>query len=383
MQFELNLEQSLLQASALDWLASNVSSHGEAVSSGADLWREFAELGWLGLPFSQSIDGFDGGPVDVGLLAQAMGRYLVHVPYIDSIVVAGALLESLGDAARHKRLLSQVIRGEERLALAHDEPGTSSPWAMATLEARKSTDGWVLSGRKVVVNGADLATTLIVSADGVPAGEVKLFLVDPAAHGIHFDTYQCLDGSRAADIRFDHVHVPDDALVAGTARSLLAALQRAMALGILASCWGACGAMSMLVEQTLSYITQRRQFGRTLSQFQVVQHRLAEMQVESIEAQACCESASMRAALPEADLMALASAAKIRVARAADFVAKQAIQSHGAMGVCEELPVAPAFRWLEAFQIRYGRAAMHAEFLGMRSLENRTFATSSVLPELG
>lgn len=358
MRFTLTEEQSLLQASALDWLRHHLAP--AAGSPLADPWPAFAELGWLGLPFSQAVGGFEGGPVETGLLLHAMGRYLVSAPYVSSIVVAGSLLQRAGET----RLLGRVIEGRARLALACED-------AAHPVSAHPGKDGWVLRGGKVLVQAADTATVFLLSAGDEDA---HCFVLDAAAAGIRCQTYDCLDGGHVSDLTLDGVVVPGHARLDNVGR---ADIEYAQALGRLAACWGACGAMQMLLEQTLGHVTRRRQFGRALSQFQVVQHRLAEMHLECVEALALCESASMRAALPEADVAALAAAAYIKVARAADFLAKQAIQLHGAMGVCEELPVASGFRWLEAFRIRYGRAKPY----GGMALQSGRFGQSSVLPE--
>ena len=118
--------------------------------------------------------------------------------------------------------------------------------------------------------------------------------------------------------------------------------------------------------------TFQKVLGKSLSEFQSVQHKLAEMAVESMEAGASCELASLRVGCHGEDLIAIAAATKIKVAHAADVVGKHAIQLHGAMGVCDELPVAPAFRWLEAFQAQFGRPGLHAAWLGQRLADTRS-----------
>lgn len=374
-------EQAMLQSSALNWLSSHHPFQAEPQAAEKDHWNAFAALGWLSLPFREDLGGIGGGPIEAGLLMHAMGRHLVTQPYLSSVLMAGQLLQCVGSAGQQTRLLPAVMSGDLRVALAHGERGMALPWDAPALLARNTGSGWVLDGLKTVVDGGASASLLMVSAV-CSAGVQRLFLVDVAQAGVGRHVYRCLHGGTAADIRLQAVKVADDNVLAQDGGGSCAEhLQRTMALGLLAYCWGACGAMSMLLEETAQYVQQRRQFGRRLSEFQAVQHRLAEMVVESTEALACCESTSMRAAVAGADLLGLAAAAKSRTARAADYVAKQAIQLHGAMGVCEELPVAAAFRWLEAFQIQYGRAHVHAHFLGKRALCSASHAESSVLQE--
>jgi alkylation response protein AidB-like acyl-CoA dehydrogenase len=381
MHMLLTDEQAMLQSSALDWLSSHHSIQANSTAAEKDHWKAFAALGWLSLPFREDLGGIGGGPIEAGLLMHAMGRHLVTQPYLSHVLMAGQLLQCAGSAEQQTRLLPGVMSGELRMALAHGERGMVLPWDAPRLLARKNDSGWVLDGVKTVVDGGDSASLLIVSAV-CHAGIQRLFLVDATQAGLERHAYRCLHGGLATDIRLQAVTVANDNVLENAGSGSCAEhLQRAMALGVLAHCWGASGVMSMLVEQTASYVQQRRQFGRRLSEFQAVQHGLAEMMVENTEALACCQSTSMRAAIAGAHLPSLAAAAKARSARAADYVAKQAIQLHGAMGVCEELPVAAAFRWLEAFQLQYGLASVHASFLARSTLQSAGHAYSSVLQE--
>ncbi len=371
----------MLQSSALDWLSSHHSWPSGSPAPQKDHWPAFAALGWLGLPFPEELGGFGGGPVEAGVLMEALGRHLVTEPYVSSLLVVGQLLRSAGSAAQQARLLPGLIAGELRVALAHGERAMALPWDRPSLAARKTTTGWMLDGAKTVVEGEAHADLLLVSAV-CDAGLQRLFLVDAGHPGVVRHRYRCLQGAQAADLRLQAVAVADGDLLGEDGACRSAQLHNALACGVLAQCWGACGAITMLLAQTAAHVQQRQQFGRRLAEFQAVLHRLAEMRVECAEASACCESASMRATFPGADLCALAAAAKSRTARAADYVAKQAIQLHGAMGVCEELPVAAAFRWLEAFQAQHGRASVHARFLGERTMSGGAHRASSVLQEL-
>lgn len=381
MQTTLTDEQAMLQSSALDWLSANHAWSSGARSQAKDHWRAFAALGWLGLPFPEELGGFGGGPVEAGVLMEAMGRHLVTEPYLPSLLVAGQLLLSAGSALQLERVLPGMMSGELRVAFAHGERAMALPWDAPSLAARRTATGWLLDGTKTVVEGAASASRLLVSAV-CEAGFQRLFLVDVESPGVVRHGYRCLHGAQAADIRLQAVAVHGDALLGVEDQCQAEHIQRALALGVLAHGWGACGAIAMLLEQTAAHVQQRQQFGRRLSEFQAVQHRLAEMRVECTETRACCESTSMRATQAGADLCMLASTSKSRTARAADYVAKQAIQLHGAMGVCEELPVAAAFRWLEAFQMQYGRAQVHARFLGERTLSDTACEHSSVLEVL-
>lgn len=387
MRFSLTDEQQLIQSSALDWLAGNydfrsrnAGLHRDGGSPAA--WRAFAELGWLGLPLPEDAGGSGAGLAEAGLLMQAFGRHLVVEPWHACVLQAARLLALCGDAQQQARWLPGVVAGQHRLALAHAEPGDSLPWAARRCIAQPDAGGWRLHGRKQLVIGGPGAARWLVSASEPGAdGREMLFLVDPAQDGVVIDAHDTADGGRAADARLEGVLLPAAALVGTPGHGATATLHQVLAEGLVARCWEATGAMQAVLEQTTGYTQQRRQFGQALSAFQVVQHRLAEMAVLCTEAQAACELATMRLAPAPADAPAVAAMAMSKVGRAARYVAQEAVQLHGAMGVCEELPVAATFRMLLAFNHQGGQPAAHAGYLGGKLLAGGQFAHSQTLGE--
>lgn len=383
MQLQPTEEQALIAEAAERWLAAHHRHRARGVEGEpggwTDHWADFAALGWLGVGLPEAHGGLGGSAVTTGLLTAAMGRHLVAEPFVASIVVAAGLLAERGSPAQRARWLPAVVEGGERLAFAHEEAGIASCWDKRGLIAQPVAGGWRLGGGKLLVEGFAQATALLVSARG--PGGTMLFMVDPKAAHLHAKSFDGTPGEPVADLRFEGVHVAADAVL-GDGGDATGPLHRALAHGIVAACWGACGAMAMLVERSTAHVTQRRQFGHPLSEFQAVQHRLAEMEVERATAQAASELAALRLDAGETDVVAIANAAKLRVGRAADRVARQAIQLHGAMGVCEELPVGPAFRWLEGFQMRFGRPHVHAGPQGRALLASRRFERSGLFGAL-
>lgn len=382
MRLSLTEEQGLVQSSALDWLAGQYDFRQREAGLHRDggspqAWRAFAEMGWLGLPLPEAAGGLGMGLLEAGLLMQALGRHLVVEPVHATVLQAARLVALAGTPAQQAEWLPPLVAGAHRLALAHGEPGDRLPWGPRRTTASRSPEGWRLDGDKRQAIAAPGAARWIVSAsDG---GVTRLFLVDPAADGIGVDAYDTLAGGRAADIVFEGTAAtllgPDDAHDAD------ALLTQVLAEGLVALGWEATGAMQAALAQTTAYTQQRRQFGQPLSDFQVVQHRLAEMAVHCAEAQAACELASMRLALSPGDGPELAALVKNKVGRAARFVSQEAVQLHGAMGVCEELPIAATFRLLLAFAQQGGDGASHALQRGRSLLSTGHFAHSQTLRE--
>jgi alkylation response protein AidB-like acyl-CoA dehydrogenase len=169
-------------------------------------------------------------------------------------------------------------------------------------------------------------------------------------------SYRTIDDRRAADLIFDDVRLPADALIDEDAWE---SLQRARDEGAAAVCSEAVGAMRRVLADTVDYSKQRQQFGQPIGSFQVLAHRMVDMYMELQQA----VSAAYLAVLnldAEPDVRARAvSAAKATVGRAARFVGQNAVQLHGGMGMTEELAIGHYFKRLTALQFEFGSTDFH------------------------
>lgn len=375
-------EQRLIESSALDWLTGHYDFRAREVGVHRDggnpaAWHAFAELGWLAMPLPSAYEGLELGLLECGVLMQALGRHLVVEPVHACLHEAAAVLSLAGSEVQKQRWLPSIASGEHRLALAHSESGHESPWQVPRLLATPTANGWRLSGQKRAIRAGPGAARWIVSATTVDGG-VRFFLVDPRTHGLVLEDYDTTEGGRAADASFDSVEVSHEDLLGDASADAGSLLRTALSVSTLMRCWEASGVMQAAAEQSASYMQQRKQFGRPLSEFQVVQHRLAEMSVCSTEAQAACELATMRLARG-GEAADAASMARIKTVAAAQFIAKEAVQLHGAMGVCEELPIAATFRQLLAFIHADGSAATLATWRGHELFSSRAYELSQTL----
>ncbi|CAN7461195.1 acyl-CoA dehydrogenase [Acidovorax sp. LjRoot66] len=384
MRFAITEQQQLVQDSALHWLRENYGFHQRASGVHREgghpqAWQAFAELGWLALPLAEDVGGLEGEALTVGLLAQALGAHLVVEPYVAQVALALRALDRCAAPAQRAAWLPALVAGHERLAWAHAEPGDATPFAPRACTAMRQGEGWMLRGMKQAVRGAGGAAHWLVSASGGDGGPL-LLRVPAGLPGVRVDAYETSDGALAADLYFDTAWVPTESLVGEQGAS--AALDEVLAFGMVAACWQATGTMQAALAQTRRYTADRQQFGQALAQFQVVQHRIAEMAVLCTEAQAACELAAMRLELARGEVLhAVAAAVRSKVVRAAGFVARECVQLHGAMGVCEELPIAASFRCLLAFEAEDGSADTHARWLGRHALDSQRHTHSQTLGE--
>lgn len=327
MDLSLSWEQQQLKET-LDRLLMGTKS-----GDWRDLWRQLAGLGVLELPKS------GGTPVDTMIVMEALGRAGAVSPYLAGIVLAGGLAD---------------CPAESLTVLAHGERAARYDLAKVATTANRRGDAWVLNGRKDIVPWADVADRLIVSAREGDA--IGLFLVDPKGTGVSLRPYPTVDGHRAGDVTLEGVVVGVGERLPGGLPDIERAVDRAIA----AACAEALGAMAALHEMTLAYAKTRRQFGQTIGQFQVVQHRLVDMFVAVEMARSMAALAALGADRADpAERARDVSAAKAQIARAARFVAQQAVQLHGAVGMTDEYPVGRYFKRLTVLETMFGDADFH------------------------
>lgn len=369
MDFEFNDEQRLLKGTADRLLASEYGfaqrkqmAKGEEGFSRA-MWLRFAELGFLGLPFSEADGGFGGGPVETMILMEAFGGSLVLEPYLASIVLGGGLLRHGGHAAQKEAILPGLIGGQTLLAFAHTERFARYDLASVGTTAEADADGFRLNGAKGVVLHGDSADTLIVSARlaGAPRDRagIGLFLVEAKAQGVVRRGYPTQDGLRAAEIDLRNVRVPKNAQLEGG----IELIERVVDEAIAALAAEAVGAMTKLHEITIEYLKTRQQFGTVIGSFQALQHRGADMFVALEQARSMAMLASMMQKEDAAERHRCVQAAKIQIGRSSRFVGQQAIQLHGGIGLTMEYAAGHYFKRLTMIDTLFGDADHHLGLL--------------------
>jgi alkylation response protein AidB-like acyl-CoA dehydrogenase len=356
-------EQRLLRESADRFVSETYTADqrkkiaSEPLGFSTDLWKQFAELGWLALPIAEAHGGLGGGAVEIGILMEAFGRGLASEPYLSTVVIGASLIAACGTEAQMQALLPKVADGSLYLAFAHSERQARFDLADVRATATKTPDGWRLDGRKTAVLDGNAAGQIIVSAR-VSDGKLCLFLVPQGTRGLVLRDFPRLGGGRACNLELNGVQLPADALL-GDGSDALAAIESVIDRAMAALGSEAVGIMQTLLDQTLEYTKIRKQFGRPLSANQVIKHRLADMAMQCDEAR----SMALRAALmTDAEPVArsrAASGAKAKIGKCARFVAEQSVQLHGAMGVTEELDVGFYFKRLLAFDTLFGGSAYH------------------------
>lgn len=327
-------------------------------------WARYAEMGWLGVALPESAGGADGGMTELGIVLAAAGHYLVLEPLVATLVMGAGAIAEVGTPEQVAKL-GDVAAGNLILAFCHVEPdaGYARDHVMAT--AIPEGNGYVLSGSKSFTLHAHAADTLIVTARvGGTSGPVGLFMVSPEASGVGLNRGPALDGRLGAAMTFEAVQLGADTRLGGKdAGDGTAVVGRLMDHGALAVCAESVGAMAAVTEQTLAYLKTREQFGQTLSQFQVLQHRVVDMSVATEEARAMVHAALQAVDDGQPDAQHAIWKAKVQTARAARFVGGQAVQLHGGMGMTDELAIGHYYKRLSMNEALFGDAEWYLKQL--------------------
>ncbi len=331
-------------------------------------WKTFAELGWLGVALPEAYGGSGGSAVEVMILMEGFGRALVVEPYLTGAVLGGTALLLGGSDRQKSSLLPRLASGDLMLTLAFAEPQSRFDLGDVQTTARRDGDGFIIDGEKSVVFHAASADLIIVPArtSGERRDErgISLFLVEGDAAGLTRRDYPTVDGHRASELTLTNVRVGGDALL-GARDAALPLIETVVDHGTSAVCGEAVGIMTALHEATLDYLKTREQFGQPIGRFQVLQHRMVDVFTMCEQARSMALMAALKVgdSDPTARRKAV-SAAKNHIGRAGRFVAQQAVQLHGAMGMTDELIIGHYFKRLTMIDTLFGNADHHLERFG-------------------
>ena len=363
MDLTLSDEQRLLRESADRFVSETYTAdHRRRIANdplgfSAEIWKQFAELGWLALPIPEAYGGLGGGAIEIGILMEAFGRGLVAEPYLSTVVIGASLVAECGTEPQKQALLPKIADGSLYLAFAHSERQARFDLADVRTTAKKTSGGWRLDGQKTTVLDGNAAHQIVVSAR-VDDGKLCLFLVPQGTRGLALRDYPRLGGGRACNLEMGGIELPADARL-GDGSDALPAIEAVVDRAMAALGAEAVGIMQTLLDQTLEYTKIRKQFGRPLSANQVIRHRLADMAMQCDEARSMALRAALMAGAEPVARSRAASGAKAKIGKCARFVAEQAVQLHGAMGVTEELDIGSYFKRLLAFDTLFGGSAHH------------------------
>ncbi len=326
-------------------------------------WRAMADLGWMQLPLSADHGGWGGDMHLLSAMHKEFGRAQYVGPFLSSAVIATHLINESDPASFAANLRNEIGTGDTIVAPAMFEPQARYALHEIATSATAKPHAVVLNGRKSAVFYGNVATELLVlthiGSQTTETLDLALCLV-PADHdGVSMTHYRMHDGSRVSELELNAVTVSRTRLLAQGHR-VRALVNYATNVANALICAELVGAMEATLDMTVEHLKTRNQFGRKLSSFQALQHRVVDMYIrcqlaESMrqEAASACHSTS---AVTQ-DL--IIASAKCEIAQAALLNAEEAVQLHGAMGMMDDMPVGHYLKRIFTLTTLFGNADYH------------------------
>jgi alkylation response protein AidB-like acyl-CoA dehydrogenase len=340
VNFSLSEEQEMLKKSARDLLTEKcppkLVRELERSEQGysPELWREIAGLGWLGLVFPEEYGGSGMSFLDLAVLLEEMGRAALPGPFFSTVVLGGLTLLDAGSQEQKQKYLSRIASGEAIFTLALSEPNAEFDAAAISVKAVATGDNYVISGPKLFVPDAHIADYLLCVAKtrerAKPEDRITVFIVDAKSSGISYSLLKTIASDKLCEVVFDQARVPKENILGGRHKGW-AVVQRAIERAAVARCCEMVGAMQRMLELTLAYAKDRKQFERPIGSFQAIQHYCANMATDVDGARFSTYQAAWRLSegLPATKEVAIA---KAWMGEAFGRVSTLAHQIHGAIG---------------------------------------------------
>lgn len=368
MDFSLNDIQEMMRDGASRFIQKEYDFETRRKLAKSDIgydqknWDLFAELGWLALPIAEEAGGIGGTVLDTIILQEELGKGLVIEPYFSTVLLGANLINKFGTGSQKETILEAVISGTQKLALAHSEGHAPFDLTRMQTTAEKTDNGYVLSGKKSLVLGAETSDLLLVvartSGDAGDKAGLTVFGIKPDHAGVTLRNYPTNDGLRASDITFSDVEISASDII-GKADHAYASVSSVLLEGIVNLSAEAVGIMEKLVELTSEYLRVREQFNSPIGRFQALQHRTADMFMEKEQSKSMLYYAAIETAEQTDGFEDACAMLKVRIGNAARFVGQQAVQLHGGMGVTDELSVGHYFKRLTCINNLLGSRDYH------------------------
>ena len=358
MNLDYNDEQNMLREQIQKFCESEYDFYKreEIVKSSNDfdenVWNLFAEQGWLSMPFSEQSGGLGFGPIELSILFEEFGKALVIEPYLSTVVLSGTLLDKSTFSEKND-LIEKICTGSIHISLAYAEVDNGYDYLnpSTTLDSK-----FVLNGTKTLVLNGSNAEKIIVTCTNDDT--LNIVVLDANTPGVSINSFSTVDGQSCSEISFENVKLDKSNIIA-TGNDAANLLKETINLATLCICAEAVGCMESCYHKTLEYTKGREQFGQPISGFQVLQHRMVDMFIESELAKSLLIKAMLEVNNRSDEMYKHVSALKSYVGKSGKLSAKEAVQLHGGMGVSEEMMIGHYLKKMISIDALFGNADYH------------------------
>ncbi|MFC1981965.1 acyl-CoA dehydrogenase family protein [Chloroflexota bacterium] len=369
MNFTLSEEQEMLKKMARDFLTDKCPKktvremEEDDKGYSPELWKEMAELGWMGLVFPEEYGGSGMSFLDLSVLLEEMGRSCLPSPFSSTVVLGGLPILIAGDEAQKQKYLPLVTNGEAIFTLALTEASAQYSADSITVKATENNGSYIINGTKLFVPDAHVADYLLCVARTNEQAEaengISIFIVDAKSPGIGYTTLKTIAGDKLCEVVFDQVQVARENIL-GKLDQGWGVVRKIIEQAAVAKCCETTGAMQQALEMTVDYAKERKQFDRPIGSFQVIQHYCANMatDVDGLRFSAYQAAWMISEGLPCAKEAAIA---KTWMGEACGRITTLAHQIYGAIGCTIDHDLHFYTRRGKAAELTFGGGDFHRE----------------------
>jgi len=376
MSIDLDADQLALRDSIRRFMKAEVlpliDTHEAARSFPFELMPKLAQFGYLGGTLPQADGGMGLDHVTWAMMMEEAGYHWLSMRTLCN-VTNGSInrLATHGTAEQKARFLQPALRGELKVCTGLTEPDTGSNIAGIQMRADLKGDHWVLNGRKLwISNGAFAEVAMVVARTFSPTceGALSTFIVErsQSPYDVRRLDTMVLRSTGTAELGFNDLKIPRENLV-GIEGKALAGTLKGLDAARLNIAMGAVGAAQAALDMSIEYVKTRKQFGRVIGSFQLVQKHIVDMTVR-VEAARALGLRAARALQRGQDVRQACSIAKLYATEAAHEVASMALQVHGGIGYSTELPIERIFRDTRGGMIPEGTSEIQTLIIGREIL---------------
>ena len=363
MDFALSEEQTAIFDMANAFGAEHIAPHARRWEADGDipkaLWPQLAELGFGGLYVSEDLGGSGLTRLDATLVFEALSRSCASVAGFLSIHnMCAAMIDRFGSAEMKTRVMPDVLSMKTVLAYCLTEPGSGSDAAALKTRAERTNEGYILNGTKAFISGggySDAYVCMVRTGDAGAKG-VSAMLVESGTPGLSFGGLEDKMGWRSQptrQVQLDNCNISADNLLGEEGKGFTYAMA-GLDGGRLNISACSLGAAQAALDATLTYMAERKAFGKSIDQFQALQFRLAEMEIELQAARVFLRQAAWKLDQRAPDATKFCAMAKKFVTEAGSRVADQCLQLHGGYGYLADYGIEKIVRDLRVHQILEG-----------------------------
>ena len=380
MHFELSEEQSAIFDMAYAFGQDNIAPHARDWEKQGtipkDLWPEIAQLGLGGIYVSEDMGGSGLSRLDATMVFEALAMACPSVGSFLSIHnMCGGMIDKFGSDDLRAKWLPKMCSMETVFSYCLTEPGSGSDAAALRTRAERTNEGYAVTGTKAFISGGGYSDAYIVmcrTGEDGPKG-ISSLIVEHGADGLSFGGLEDKMGWRSqptAQVQFDVCQVPSDNLIGEEGRGFSYAMA-GLDGGRLNIAASALGGAQQALNMTLTYMGERKAFGKSIDQFQALQFRLADMEVKLQSARTFLRQAAWKLDNRTPDATKFCAMAKLYVTDAAFSVANDCLQLHGGYGYLADYGIEKIVRDLRVHQILEGTNEIMRLIISRQMLADR------------